>query len=190
MSDPAAQPSPPTVRALVERFKPPVGISTYGTVFTDSTEFMNITYGDVIKVGGRHYLVLGDERERRFGMEDPSSGSSAASNWNAANTASSSWISRRPSTRTSGRSHHLPPQRRQRGAHPAPCGGRPPLHAGRGPPRRTRQHGARAQARGRAQARPEHRGSPRGPPHLLSQHLSRHPPALHRGVRGHRIPAR
>ncbi|SNR64901.1 hypothetical protein SAMN04488503_0602 [Humidesulfovibrio mexicanus] len=71
MPDPAAQPSPPTVRALVERFKPPVGISTYGTVFTDTTEFMNITYGDVIKVGGRHYLVLGDERERRFGMEDP-----------------------------------------------------------------------------------------------------------------------
>jgi hypothetical protein len=55
----------------VERFKPPVSVRTYGTVFTDTTEFMNIGYGDVISVGGRHYLVLGDESERRFGMEDP-----------------------------------------------------------------------------------------------------------------------
>jgi len=62
---------PESVRALVERFQPPVSVGTYGTVFTDTSEFMNIGYGDVISVGGRHYLVLGDERERRFGMEDP-----------------------------------------------------------------------------------------------------------------------
>jgi len=62
---------PESVRELVERFKPPVSVRTYGTVFTDTTEFMNIGYGDVIKLGGRYYLVLGDERERRFGMEDP-----------------------------------------------------------------------------------------------------------------------
>jgi hypothetical protein len=55
----------------VERFAPPVSVNTYGSVITDTTEFMSITYGDVIKVGGRHYLVMGDERERRFGMEDP-----------------------------------------------------------------------------------------------------------------------
>lgn len=77
MPEPVPQPTPfsapPTlsVRALIERFKPPVSVGTYGTVFSDTTEFMNITYGDVIAVGGRHYLVLGDERERRFGMEDP-----------------------------------------------------------------------------------------------------------------------
>ena len=71
MPEPVLQPPPTSVRALVEHFKPPVSISTFGTIFTDTTEFMNITYGDVIKVGGRHYLVLGDERERRFGMEDP-----------------------------------------------------------------------------------------------------------------------
>lgn len=71
MPDPVLQPTPTSVRALIEHFKPPVSISTFGTIFTDTTEFMNITYGDVIKVGGRHYLVLGDERERRFGMEDP-----------------------------------------------------------------------------------------------------------------------
>jgi hypothetical protein len=60
-----------SVRALIEHFKPPVSVSTFGTVFTDTTEFMNISYGDVIALGGRNYLVLGDERERRFGMEDP-----------------------------------------------------------------------------------------------------------------------
>jgi len=59
------------VRALMERFNPPVSVRSFGTVFIDTTEFMSITYGDVIFVGGRHYLVLGDERERRFGMEDP-----------------------------------------------------------------------------------------------------------------------
>jgi Serine/threonine protein kinase len=71
MSEPVPLPPKPSVRALIERFKPQVSVGTYGTVYTDTTEFMNITYGDVIAVGERHYLVLGDERERRFGMEDP-----------------------------------------------------------------------------------------------------------------------
>ena len=62
---------PETVRGLVERFKPPVSVRNYGAVFTDTTEFMNIGYGDVIALGGKHYLVMGDESERRFGMEDP-----------------------------------------------------------------------------------------------------------------------
>jgi len=69
------EPVPPlpkmSVRALIEHFKPPTSVGTYGSVFTDTTEFMSISYGDVIQVGGRHFLVLGDERERRFGMEDP-----------------------------------------------------------------------------------------------------------------------
>jgi len=62
---------PESVRALVERFKPPVTVRSYGAVFTDTSEFMNIGYGDVIALGGKHYLVMGDESERRFGMEDP-----------------------------------------------------------------------------------------------------------------------
>lgn len=60
-----------SVRQLIERFKPPVVPRTYGTVFTDTSDFMGIGYADVIAVGGRHYLVQGDEAERRFGMEDP-----------------------------------------------------------------------------------------------------------------------
>jgi hypothetical protein len=71
MPNAASTPETLSVRALVERFKPPVGVSSFGSVFADTSEFMNIGYGDVILVGGRHYLVLGDERERRFGMEDP-----------------------------------------------------------------------------------------------------------------------
>lgn len=61
----------PTVRQLLERYQPPVTVRTFGSVFTDTSDFMAIGYGDVIAVGGLHYLVLGDEAERRFGMEDP-----------------------------------------------------------------------------------------------------------------------
>jgi len=62
---------PESVRALVERYKPPVTVGSFGAVFTDTSQFMDIGYGDVIAVGQSHYLVMGDERERRFGMEDP-----------------------------------------------------------------------------------------------------------------------
>ncbi|GAB6125711.1 protein kinase family protein [Humidesulfovibrio idahonensis] len=71
MPEPVPPPPKMSVRALIEHFKPPTSVGTYGSVFTDTTEFMSIGYGDVIQVGGRHFLVLGDERERRFGMEDP-----------------------------------------------------------------------------------------------------------------------
>jgi len=71
MPEPVPPPPKMSVRALIEHFKPPTSVGTYGSVFTDTTEFMNISYGDVIQVGGRHFLVHGDERERRFGMEDP-----------------------------------------------------------------------------------------------------------------------
>lgn len=63
--------APLSVRQLIERFNPAVRPRTYGQVYTDTTDFMGIGYGDVIAVGGRNYLVLGDEAERRFGMEDP-----------------------------------------------------------------------------------------------------------------------
>lgn len=60
-----------TVRELLERYQAKASLQSYGTVYQDTTEFMNIGYGDVIALGGRHYLVLRDEAERRFGMEDP-----------------------------------------------------------------------------------------------------------------------
>lgn len=42
-----------------------------GRLLSDTTDFMNIQYGDVIALDGRHFLVLRDEKERSFGVEDP-----------------------------------------------------------------------------------------------------------------------
>ncbi len=42
-----------------------------GRVFTDTSDFTAIEFGDAIVVGGHRYTVTGVERERRFGMEDP-----------------------------------------------------------------------------------------------------------------------
>lgn len=39
--------------------------------FTDTSDFLSIHAGDEIKLNGRRYLVTGEERERRFGIEDP-----------------------------------------------------------------------------------------------------------------------
>lgn len=59
------------VRELVKKLMPDYSLSRPGKVFTDTTEFMDIDYGDVILLGGEHYLVLKNEMERRFGIEDP-----------------------------------------------------------------------------------------------------------------------
>nr|WP_209280174.1 serine/threonine protein kinase [Desulfobaculum xiamenense] len=50
---------------------PEFPVARCGQIYTDTTEFMNIDYGDVIRLGGLHYMVLRDEMERRFGIEDP-----------------------------------------------------------------------------------------------------------------------
>jgi tRNA A-37 threonylcarbamoyl transferase component Bud32 len=39
-------------------------------VFSDTSGFMDITAGDVIRVGGRHYYIYGEETEGRFGLDD------------------------------------------------------------------------------------------------------------------------
>lgn len=59
------------VRELVTRMLPDSGVSRFGRVFHDTSEFMDIGHGDVMLLGGQHYLVFKDESERRFGMEDP-----------------------------------------------------------------------------------------------------------------------
>ena len=56
---------------ILARMAPDFPLQYAGSVFTDTAEFMGISYGDVISVGERNYLVLRDEAERRFGMEDP-----------------------------------------------------------------------------------------------------------------------
>jgi len=59
------------IRKLVERLSPTSGVSRLGRILHDTTEFMDIGHGDVMALGDLHYLVLKDESERRFGMEDP-----------------------------------------------------------------------------------------------------------------------
>ncbi|MFU2207374.1 serine/threonine protein kinase [Solidesulfovibrio sp. C21] len=62
---------PPSARELLARLAPDFPARHVGEIYTDTTEFMNISAGDVIKLGERHFLVLRDEAERRFGLEDP-----------------------------------------------------------------------------------------------------------------------
>ena len=62
---------PPSARALLARLAPDFPARHVGEIHTDTTEFMRIGHGDVIALGERHFLVLRDEAERRFGLEDP-----------------------------------------------------------------------------------------------------------------------
>ncbi|NCC25488.1 MAG: serine/threonine protein kinase [Deltaproteobacteria bacterium] len=59
------------IKALLERHAPDLITEKSGRLVTDTTEFMSIGPGDVIRAGDRHYFVLRDEIERSFGTEDP-----------------------------------------------------------------------------------------------------------------------
>ena len=61
----------PSARELLARLAPDFPARHVGELYDDTTEFMRIGYGDVMVLGDRHFLVLRDEAERRFGMEDP-----------------------------------------------------------------------------------------------------------------------
>lgn len=56
---------------MVRNVLPSLSLRDQGAVYADTTEFMDISYGDVIALNGRHFVVIRDEAERRFGMEDP-----------------------------------------------------------------------------------------------------------------------
>lgn len=58
------------VHELIERFQPGLKVHDYGRVILDTTEFMSIGPGDVIHVGGRHFLVHRDAVERGFAYKD------------------------------------------------------------------------------------------------------------------------
>ena len=73
------------VKELINQLQPDTYIGRYGKIYTDTSDFMRISYGDIIKIGGKHYLVLRDEVERSFGLEDPNIGSSDVSSWKQAN---------------------------------------------------------------------------------------------------------
>ncbi len=40
-------------------------------LFTDTTNFFGIDYGDIVEVGGKRYIIKGHEREERFGLDEP-----------------------------------------------------------------------------------------------------------------------
>lgn len=62
---------PEDVRSLVQHYMPDFPLKRCGKIYTDTTQFMDINHGDLISLGGLHYMVLKDEAERRFGIEDP-----------------------------------------------------------------------------------------------------------------------
>jgi hypothetical protein len=62
---------PETVKQILDRLYPGGYMGRAGRVYTDTSDFMRITGGDVIVLAGEHYLVLRDEMERSFGVEDP-----------------------------------------------------------------------------------------------------------------------
>ncbi len=59
------------VKELVTKLKPTLSLARYGKIFTDTTDFSNIDHGDVIKINNLHYVVIRDEVERSYGIEDP-----------------------------------------------------------------------------------------------------------------------
>ncbi|QJB55224.1 serine/threonine protein kinase [Pseudodesulfovibrio sp. zrk46] len=58
------------LRDLVRYHLPNFPLQRVRRLYTDTTEFSSIGYGDVIRLGDKHYMVLRDEAERRFGLED------------------------------------------------------------------------------------------------------------------------
>lgn len=62
---------PETVKQILDRLYPNGYMGRSGRVYTDTSDFMRITGGDVIVLDDQHYLVLRDEMERSFGVEDP-----------------------------------------------------------------------------------------------------------------------
>ncbi|TIH18471.1 serine/threonine protein kinase [Marinifilum sp. JC120] len=59
------------VRDLIKTHLPDYSSSRFGNLYIDTTEFMNIDFSDVIKLGDEHFLVSKNEMERRFGLDDP-----------------------------------------------------------------------------------------------------------------------
>ncbi|UZP65892.1 serine/threonine protein kinase [Desulfovibrio mangrovi] len=59
------------VRELVRKYLPDFPIQYCRSLVTDTTQFMSIDYGNVIRLNDMHYMVYKNEAERRFGLEDP-----------------------------------------------------------------------------------------------------------------------
>ncbi len=60
-----------SARDIILQYKPDFPRRHCGQLYEDTSDFMRIEYGDVIKLDGQHYLTLRNEGERKFGLEDP-----------------------------------------------------------------------------------------------------------------------
>ncbi|MBF0515367.1 MAG: serine/threonine protein kinase [Desulfovibrionaceae bacterium] len=59
-----------SARDLLRQYDKKFPLKHAGEIYADTTDIVRIGYGDVIELAGLHYLVLRDEIERRFGVED------------------------------------------------------------------------------------------------------------------------
>ena len=60
-----------SARSIIHEYLPDFPARYCGAVREDTSDFMSVRHGDVVPLDGLHYLVLKDEVERRFGLEDP-----------------------------------------------------------------------------------------------------------------------
>jgi serine/threonine protein kinase len=63
-------PSQETLRQMVSRWLPPHRVPQRFRIHTDTTNFLQVEYDDVVILKGKPYLVRHNAKEQRFGLED------------------------------------------------------------------------------------------------------------------------
>jgi hypothetical protein len=58
------------LKELASRWLPPLQVPKKVRVHTDTTNFFDVEYDDVLVLGGRPYLIRHNAKEQRFGLED------------------------------------------------------------------------------------------------------------------------
>lgn len=58
------------LRQMASRWLPPSSGSHHLRIHTDTTNFFNVEYGDVVVLGGKPYLIRHNAKEGRFGVDD------------------------------------------------------------------------------------------------------------------------
>ena len=55
---------------MASRWLPPSQGPHHFRIHTDTTNFFNVEYGDVVVLGGKSYLIRHNAKEGRFGVDD------------------------------------------------------------------------------------------------------------------------
>ena len=58
------------IRVLITRCLDPERVPKQFKIITDTTDYFNVDYDDVVILGERPYLIRNNEREGRFGIDD------------------------------------------------------------------------------------------------------------------------